>query len=67
MATSDSPALTHPGRFSAHPSLTGRNRAGLILTFLIRSITFVSSRTNMMQGAVHLVVFAAFLFLALVP
>ena len=39
----------------------------LALTFLIGSITFVSGRTNVMQGAVHLVVFAAFLFLALVP
>jgi Ca2+:H+ antiporter len=27
----------------------------------------VSGRTNIMQGAVHLVIFAAFLFLALVP
>ena len=39
----------------------------LALTFLISSITFVSGRTNVMQGAIHLVVFAAFLFLALVP
>jgi Ca2+:H+ antiporter len=39
----------------------------LVLTFLISSITFVNGRTNVMQGAVHLVVFAAFLFLALVP
>jgi Ca2+:H+ antiporter len=39
----------------------------LALTFLIGSITLVSGRTNMLQGTVHLVVFAAFLFLALVP
>jgi Ca2+:H+ antiporter len=39
----------------------------LALTFLITSITLVSGRTTMMQGAVHLVVFATFLFLALVP
>ena len=39
----------------------------LMLTFLICSITLVSGRTNVMQGAIHLVVFAAFLFLALVP
>jgi Ca2+:H+ antiporter len=39
----------------------------LVLTFLIASITLVSGRTNIMQGAIHLVVFAAFLFLALVP
>ena len=39
----------------------------LALTFLVSSITLVSGRTHMMQGAVHLVIFAAFLFLALIP
>jgi Ca2+:H+ antiporter len=39
----------------------------LTLTFLVGSITLVSGRTNMLQGAVHLAIFAAFLFLALVP
>jgi len=39
----------------------------LALTFLVSSITLVSGRTTMMQGAVHLVIFATFLFLALVP
>jgi Ca2+:H+ antiporter len=39
----------------------------LVLTFLIASITLVSGRTHIMQGAVHIVIFAAFLFLALVP
>ena len=39
----------------------------LALTFLVSSITLVSGRTHLMQGAVHLVIFAAFLFLALVP
>lgn len=37
------------------------------LTFLVGAITLGSGRTNIMQGAVHLVVFAAFLFLSLVP
>jgi Ca2+:H+ antiporter len=37
------------------------------LTFLICAITLGTGRTNVMQGAVHLVLFAAFLFLALVP
>ena len=37
------------------------------LTFVVGSITLVSGRTNMLQGAVHLAIFAAFLFLALVP
>jgi Ca2+:H+ antiporter len=39
----------------------------LALTFLVSSITLGTGRTNVMQGAVHLVLFAAFLFLALVP
>jgi Ca2+:H+ antiporter len=37
------------------------------LTLLISVITLGTGRTNVMQGAVHLVLFAAFLFLALVP
>ena len=39
----------------------------LALTFLVSLITLGTGRTHMMQGAVHLVIFAAFLFLALVP
>lgn len=39
----------------------------LTLTFLVGAITLSTGRTTMMQGAVHLVLFAAFLFLALVP
>jgi Ca2+:H+ antiporter len=39
----------------------------LTLTFVVGSITLGSGRTNVMQGAVHLVIFAAFLFLTLVP
>lgn len=39
----------------------------LVLTFMVGGITLSHGRTSMMQGAVHLVIFAAFLFLALVP
>jgi len=39
----------------------------LATTFLVSSVTLGSGRTHMMQGAVHLVLFAAFLFLAFVP
>ena len=39
----------------------------LAVTFLLSAVTLGTGRTHMMQGAVHLVVFAAFLFLALVP
>lgn len=39
----------------------------LVLTFMVSAITLGTGRTNVMQGAVHLVLFAAFLFLSLVP
>jgi Ca2+:H+ antiporter len=39
----------------------------LVLTFVVSAITLAYGRTHMMQGAVHLVIFAAFAFLALVP
>ena len=39
----------------------------LALTFVVSAVTLGTGRTHMMQGAVHLVIFAAFLFLALVP
>jgi Ca2+/H+ antiporter len=35
--------------------------------YFLPPIRFVSGRTDVMQGAIHLVVFAAFLFPALVP
>jgi len=39
----------------------------LVLSFIVASITLVSGRTHVMQGAVHLTIFAAFVFFALVP
>jgi Ca2+:H+ antiporter len=39
----------------------------LFLTLLINTTTLATGRANVMQGAVHLVLFAAFLFLAFVP
>jgi len=39
----------------------------LALTFAVGTITLGSGRTNVMQGTVHLVIFAAFVFLAFVP
>jgi Ca2+:H+ antiporter len=39
----------------------------LALTFVVSAVTLGTGRTHLMQGAVHLVIFAAFLFLALVP
>jgi Ca2+:H+ antiporter len=37
------------------------------LTFLVGGITLGSGKTNVMQGAIHLVLFASFLFLTLIP
>jgi Ca2+:H+ antiporter len=47
--------------------LEPKDIALLALTFLVSAITLGTGRTYMMQGAVHLVIFAAFLVLALVP
>ncbi|MEK8044830.1 calcium:proton antiporter [Ideonella margarita] len=47
--------------------LSNKDLVMLGLTFLVSAITFAQGRTNMLQGAVHLVIFASFLFLALVP
>jgi Ca2+:H+ antiporter len=39
----------------------------LVLAFLVSTITLGTGRTNLMQGAVHLVIFAVFLFLTAAP
>jgi len=39
----------------------------ITVTFLVSTFTLGTGRTHMMQGAVHLVMFAAFVFLAFVP
>jgi len=47
--------------------LDSKNLVLLALTFLVSAMTLVPGRTSVMQGSVHLVVFAAFLFLSFVP
>jgi Ca2+:H+ antiporter len=47
--------------------LQPKDIALLAVTFLVCAVTLGTGRTYMMQGAVHLVLFAAFLFLAFVP
>lgn len=47
--------------------LPPKETALLALTFLVASITLASGRATVLQGAVHLTMFAAFLFLAVVP
>jgi Ca2+:H+ antiporter len=47
--------------------LTPKDLVLLALTFAVAAITLLTGRTNVMQGVVHLVIFAAFVFLAFVP
>ena len=47
--------------------LDAKEMAMLALTFLVSTVTLGTGRTYVMQGAVHLLLFAAFLFLAFVP
>jgi Ca2+:H+ antiporter len=50
-----------------YPGLAPKDLVMLAVTFLISAVTLGTGRTYIMQGAVHLVIFAAFLFLAFVP
>jgi Ca2+:H+ antiporter len=50
----------------AHPvtlGLQGSDLVMLILTLAVSIITFASGRTHLMQGAVHLVLFLAYVLL----
>ena len=47
--------------------LDGKDLVMLVLTFMVSMVTLASGRTHMMLGAIHVVLFMAFLFLALVP
>ena len=56
-------ALDRPLRLGLAP----KDLVLLALTFAVGAITLGTGRTNVLQGAVHLLIFAAFLFLAIVP
>jgi Ca2+:H+ antiporter len=47
--------------------LAPKDLALLAVTFLVSAVTLGTGRTNLMQGAVHLVLFVTYLFLTLVP
>jgi Ca2+:H+ antiporter len=47
--------------------LAPKEMALLALTFVVSTLTLGTGRTYLMQGAIHFVLFAAYLFLALVP
>jgi Ca2+:H+ antiporter len=52
------------------PLVLGLDHKDMVMlgvTFLVSAVTLGTGRTYVMQGAVHLVLFAAFLFLAFVP
>jgi Ca2+:H+ antiporter len=64
------PAVAAASVWLAMPLMLGTDAKDLVLlamTFVVSALTLASGRTHVMQGAVHLVIFAAFLFLALVP
>ena len=47
--------------------LSPQNSVELLLTFILSMLTFVTGRTNILFGLVHMVVFAVFLLLVFVP
>jgi Ca2+:H+ antiporter len=47
--------------------LVEKDQILLALTLLVGVITLGTGRTTVLQGIVHLVIFAAFLFFAIVP
>jgi Ca2+:H+ antiporter len=64
------PAVVVASSFLGLPlvlALEPKDIALLMLTFLVSAVTLGTGRTHLMQGAVHLVLFAAYLFLAFVP
>lgn len=64
------PAVALASVLIGQPLVLGLDAKDMVLmglSFGVATITLGTGRTNLMQGAVHLVLFATFLFLALVP
>ncbi|MDO8875645.1 MAG: calcium:proton antiporter [Pseudolabrys sp.] len=60
------PAMLAVGYFTGHQlylGLDGANAVMLMLTLAVCVVTFASGRTNILQGAVHAMLFAAFVML----
>jgi Ca2+:H+ antiporter len=57
-------AVSH---FGAPAAVVGIIIAALVLTLIVGVITLGTGRTTLLQGVIHLVIFAAFLFFAVVP
>jgi Ca2+:H+ antiporter len=47
--------------------LEGGNRPLLLLTLAVSVVTFASRKTNVLQGCIHLLLFAVFVLLIFVP
>jgi Ca2+:H+ antiporter len=52
---------------SLHLGLPAKEIVLLAITLLISAMTLAGGRATVLQGAVHLVLFAVFLFMAVVP
>lgn len=64
------PAVASVSIFHGNPltlGLSAKEELLLALTLIVSLLTIGTGRTTVLQGIVHLVIFAAFLFLALVP
>ena len=64
------PAVLAIDLFTHHPVLLGLDPANstlMLLTLGVSIITFSSGRTNVLQGAVHLLLFVAYLVLIFSP
>ena len=56
-------AVSYLTRHEVYLGLTGANDVLLLLTLAVSVVTFASGRTNILQGAVHAMLFAAFVML----
>jgi len=64
------PAVALASFFLGQPLVLGLDAKDMVLmalSFAVATITLGTGRTNLMQGAVHLVLFATFIFMAVVP
>src|SRR6185312_10623122 len=55
--------ISHATDHEIYFGLSGANNVILLLTLAVSIVTFGSGRTNILQGAVHVILFAAFLML----
>ncbi len=64
------PAVLLIGMWTGQPVVLGLSAANMVLltvTLILNSLTFSGTRTTMLEGAVHLTLFAVFLILVFSP